>query len=667
MYIYENPELSVMTGFSALTTISYLDITSNPLLNNLDFMGGVTSITAGLSINNNDALTSLSNLNSGLTIDGSLYIVGNASLSTCGVTSICNYIENPTGSFDISANATGCANYAEVQAVCSPVPYCTELTSPIAGATNVPPTTSLSWGASANSTGYKLTIGTTPNGNNILDNFDVGSSTVFIPPSNFPFSSTIYVTIVPYNINGDAVACLNESFQTAAQCPAGNVILLSQNEVDAFSYTYPLCSSISGGFQIGPLFPNNGYSNISNLTGLSGLTQVAGLLDIRWNAQLSNLEGLNNIQSAGILRIASNTSTLNNIAALSSLTTAGSVHITNNNGLTNLFGLNGISSLNTLQILRNQGLINLNGLEGIQSAVYVEIQENNSLSNLQGLNTMNQINTLSVVSNSILNSLDALTNLNAVSNLYIQLNPSLSSLDGLQNINPALLANLFLTSNLSLSICEIQPICDYLSIPANSANIQSNATGCATRAEVEAACALVLPISLLSLQAQPQKTNTHLTWRTAAESQNAYFEIEHSRNGVSFQTIGTVPGQGTTTVPHDYDFTHEHPGPGIHYYRLRQVDFDGTSSYSQVVSIDFPSLEDLESLALWPNPTTGIVNLGWESQEAPEYVVTDALGRVLQSGSLVAGQIDLSAFPKGVYFLNLKTENGMRAERVVKQ
>jgi hypothetical protein len=160
-----------------------------------------------------------------------------------------------------------------------------------------------------------------------------------------------------------------------------------------------------------------------------------------------------------------------------------------------------------------------------------------------------------------------------------------------------------------------------------------------------------MPVSLLSFQAQLQKTNTHLVWRTASEAQNARFEVQHSRNGVSFQTIGTVAGHGTTTAPHDYEYTHERPGPGTHYYRLRQVDFVGAHSYSHIVSVDQTGQEDLLVLRLWPNPTTGVINIGADMPEGTHYTVSNMQGQLLLEGELGSAALDLSELRRGTYLL----------------
>ena len=256
------------------------------------------------------------------------------------------------------------------------------------------------------------------------------------------------------------------------------------------------------------------------------------------------------------------------------------------------------------------------------------IYTNAILPNVDGLSNLQSVNYfLGVEDNPLLIDLSGFTNLQAVHGLLgINSNTSLENLNGLENIDPLTIDYLNILDNPQLSICNIQPICDYLSIPSNVADISGNATGCATRAQVEAECLLILPVELLTLQAQPQKTNTHLTWRTASESQNSHFEVEHSRNGASFQSIGQVPGHGTTTEPNEYSFTHERPGPGTHYYRLRQVDFDGSHSYSHIVSVAFQP-QKTEHITLYPNPVGEQLTLTSHNDEPLELTVHDLLGQ----------------------------------------
>ncbi len=93
---------------------------------------------------------------------------------------------------------------------------CTALSQPADGATEVTVDADLMWPAVAEATGYRLTMGTTPGGAEILDNQDVGDITTYSLAADLPESSLIYVSVVPYNAEGSATACSEISFTTAA-------------------------------------------------------------------------------------------------------------------------------------------------------------------------------------------------------------------------------------------------------------------------------------------------------------------------------------------------------------------------------------------------------------------------------------------------------------------
>src|SRR5690606_7492371 len=86
-----------------------------------------------------------------------------------------------------------------------------------------------------------------------------------------------------------------------------------------------------------------------------------------------------------------------------------------------------------------------------------------------------------------------------------------------------------------------------------------------------------LPITLTTFTArQLEATKVTLDWTTASEENNDYFAIEYSADGRHFDELGMVRGAGSTTTSQHYSFIHHHPVAGSNYYRLRQVDFDGT-------------------------------------------------------------------------------------------
>lgn len=138
-----------------------------------------------------------------------------------------------------------------------------------------------------------------------------------------------------------------------------------------------------------------------------------------------------------------------------------------------------------------------------------------------------------------------------------------------------------------------------------------------------------LPIELIAFDAVAQNNNVVLTWSTATEMNNAGFEIEQAAEGAPFRMAGFVEGRGTTTDVQRYRHVVQNVEPGTYRFRLKQVDFDGTSSYSPAVEVimDLDRAHTLSSA--YPNPvsTTAQVDL---TMRSPQYVtvdVYDALGR----------------------------------------
>ena len=124
------------------------------------------------------------------------------------------------------------------------IPDCTTLSSPINGAVGVNTATDISWEATTNADGYRLTVGTSPGGNDIVDNFDTGNTLTFDFSGPFEEGVTVYVNITPYNTDGDAINCIEESFTIAQLIP----------EV-------PLCTSL--------VSPLNGTANVAVDTSIS--------------------------------------------------------------------------------------------------------------------------------------------------------------------------------------------------------------------------------------------------------------------------------------------------------------------------------------------------------------------------------------------------------------
>ena len=170
-----------------------------------------------------------------------------------------------------------------------------------------------------------------------------------------------------------------------------------------------------------------------------------------------------------------------------------------------------------------------------------------------------------------------------------------------------------------------------------------------------------LPVELAAFSAAPKPTGTALTWTTASELNNAHFVVERSSDGTLFVALGQVAGAGSSMQPHTYTYFDAQTPAGVSYYRLRQVDTDGSEHFSPVVVVR-GRLTDAISFS--PNPVTDQAT--FSSPEATTLIVHDGLGRTIRTLMLSAGiqQISLAMLPAGVYFLTDNTTH--RTMRMVK-
>jgi len=172
-------------------------------------------------------------------------------------------------------------------------------------------------------------------------------------------------------------------------------------------------------------------------------------------------------------------------------------------------------------------------------------------------------------------------------------------------------------------------------------------------------CQTVLPVTLTRFSATelPEQKQVLLSWATASEVDNAYFAVERSVNGSTFETLGRVAGAGSSNNPHAYTYVDEAPSASLAYYRLRQTDFDGSVTYSPTVVLTARSVATdwLQPLAA-PRNYAVRGSLGGSSQLA----VLDVLGRPLFTQTLTASPalVALPTLPTGVYLFQLVTPQG---------
>lgn len=156
--------------------------------------------------------------------------------------------------------------------------------------------------------------------------------------------------------------------------------------------------------------------------------------------------------------------------------------------------------------------------------------------------------------------------------------------------------------------------------------------------------------------------SVQLTWSTASENINNYFTIERSADGEWYEAVGDVPGSGTTKEPHYYGYEDRMPLAGRSYYRLKQTDFDGTSTYSRVVVID-NDVHLVPTLTVFPNPydgkSVGIRLTGITGEARIPISIYAPAGRIVATMTLVGKGEDTlekhwyptAPLPPGVYLV----------------
>jgi len=184
-----------------------------------------------------------------------------------------------------------------------------------------------------------------------------------------------------------------------------------------------------------------------------------------------------------------------------------------------------------------------------------------------------------------------------------------------------------------------------------------------------------LPVELTEFTAEGvRNVDALLKWRTASEKNNDHFDVERSLNGTEFVKIGQVNGQGNSTASTDYSLTDAGIGTrvsGLVYYRLRQVDTDGTTSFSPVRTVSF-SKAVAPAFVLFPNPATASTQLDLTQLPAGSYQVSvlDATGRMVLGATLEAGlthALNLNTIASGTYNVLVRGQNGGQVVNLTKR
>ncbi len=183
-----------------------------------------------------------------------------------------------------------------------------------------------------------------------------------------------------------------------------------------------------------------------------------------------------------------------------------------------------------------------------------------------------------------------------------------------------------------------------------------------------------LPVELLYFNALSQSNNSVLCkWATSTETNNDYFTVERSKDGVSFEEVGNVDGSGNSNSKKEYLLTDYKAHFGITYYRLKQTDFNHTYTYSNIVTVD---LKPMKKILAHPNPVLSgseidVLVYGYKDQLI-KLTFYDATGKLIENLTVEIEEDEyeiavdfVKQLQSGAYFINIEDQKGGKVSQKV--
>ena len=187
-----------------------------------------------------------------------------------------------------------------------------------------------------------------------------------------------------------------------------------------------------------------------------------------------------------------------------------------------------------------------------------------------------------------------------------------------------------------------------------------------------------LPVSIISFSGVAVPQGIQLNWNTSSESNNDYFTLERSADGTHYEAVDNIDGSGNTSHTVQYNYVDESPVNGVNYYRLSQIDFDGSQKTFEPISVKLgDDASTLSFVNLYPNPFNGDFILTYHSNEKATTLleILSSEGKRVYSETLKSSTgVNVYDFnskiqlPQGIYFVTLSQgKTRTEAIRIVKK
>lgn len=182
-----------------------------------------------------------------------------------------------------------------------------------------------------------------------------------------------------------------------------------------------------------------------------------------------------------------------------------------------------------------------------------------------------------------------------------------------------------------------------------------------------------LPIELLSNEVNCDNNNVVVTWSTASETNNSFFTIEKSIDGINFVTVGYLAGAGNSTSILNYSFTDNNSFSGISYYRLKQTDYDGTTQTFGMLTSENCNETNVSTTLNAFNDQTGNIAIVIDTDASSTYTATlfDAIGKKIAVTGIKTSKgtntykFDITSINTGIYFISLENEKEKITKKIL--
>lgn len=173
-----------------------------------------------------------------------------------------------------------------------------------------------------------------------------------------------------------------------------------------------------------------------------------------------------------------------------------------------------------------------------------------------------------------------------------------------------------------------------------------------------------LPIELVSFTASPINNTVSLSWVTASEINNDFFTIQRSNNGYAFEDLSYIEGVpgGNSYTTNYYNEIDNSPLSGTSYYRLKQTDFDGLTSISNIISVEMLKENEIK---FYPNPASENITISNVNGTIKEIEIYNSVGEKVKTIKNVTNQISVYDLPIGIYYFKTKLSDNHENKFIV--